>query len=56
MTALWAVCHVDKSVTFLRALLDQSVIFQDLVIVHRVQDAPHVGRAAFLGVHPSYSA
>jgi predicted metal-dependent hydrolase len=36
MTSLWAVCHVDKSITFSRALLDQPEAFQDLVIVHEL--------------------
>lgn len=36
MTALWAVCHVDESITFSRALLDQPEAFQDLVIVHEL--------------------
>jgi len=36
MTRLWAVCHVDNSITFASALLDQSEEFQDLVIVHEL--------------------
>lgn len=36
MTSLWAVCHVNGSITFSRALLDQPETFQDLVIVHEL--------------------
>jgi predicted metal-dependent hydrolase len=36
MTRLWAVCHVDTSITFASALLDQPEEFQDLVIVHEL--------------------